>query len=83
MYIARVPINPRVDMVAPIVVLRAFNFVSSVLMNLPAELEYFMVFHLFLPTRMPHPPVWARWMPSRKKKRDPEFIFRGVKQETR
>ena len=70
-------------MVAPIVVFRAFNLVSSVLMNLPVELEYFMVFHLFLPTKMPHPPGWERWMLSRKKKRGTEFIIRGVMKGTR
>ena len=79
LYKARVPTNPRVDMAAPIEVFRAFILVNSVLMKRPVELECFMVFHLFLPTKTPHPPNWARWMPSRKQKRDPEFMFKGGK----
>ena len=70
------PTKPKVEMVAPMVVFRALSFVNSVLINLPAELEYFIVFHLFLPTKMLHPPGWERWKQSRKKKRDPYFMVR-------
>ena len=81
LYKARVPTNPSVDMAAPIEVFKAFIFVNSVLMKRPVELACFMVFHLFLPTKTPHPPKWARWRHSRKQKRDPEFIMKGVKRE--
>ena len=58
------------------VVFKALSLVNSVLINLPEELAYFIVFHLFLPTKMLHPPGWERWKQSRKKKRDPYFMVR-------
>ena len=64
-------------MVAPMVVFRALSLVNSVLINLPEELAYFIVFHLFLPIKMPQPPGWERWRQSRKKKREPYFMEKG------